>query len=76
MTPIERVLERFPGAKEHRQGWSARCPAHDDKKPSLSIGVGEDGRVLMHCHSGCPCRSVVAAIGLSMRDLFPQQKRR
>ena len=71
MTPIDKVLGQLPGRKKSGRGWSAQCPAHDDRKPSLSIGTGEDGRVLLHCHSGCPTSAVVAAIGLTMRDLFP-----
>lgn len=50
---------------------SARCPAHDDHKPSLSIGQGEDGRVLIHCHAGCSPADVLAAVGLRPADLFP-----
>jgi archaellum biogenesis ATPase FlaH len=37
----------------------------------LSISVGEDGRVLLHCHAGCAPEGIVAALGLEMRDLFP-----
>ena len=31
----------------------ARCPAHDDRKPSLSIRDADDGKVLVRCHAGC-----------------------
>lgn len=37
--------------------WMARCPAHDDRNPSLSISE-KDGNVLVHCHAGCPQRAV------------------
>jgi putative DNA primase/helicase len=52
-------------------GWQARCPAHDDHKPSLGVAVGEDGRVLVHCRVGCTAEAVVAALGLTLADLFP-----
>lgn len=52
-------------------GWQARCPAHDDDRPSLSVGIGDDGRVLLHCHAGCPAETVIEALGLSMADLMP-----
>lgn len=53
--------------------WQALCPAHDDRNPSLSIGVGgEDGRILLHCHAGCDPRDVVDKVGWEMADLFPK----
>ena len=51
--------------------WLARCPAHDDKHPSLSVAEGDDGRVLVKCWSGCGAAEVVAAVGMSFSDLFP-----
>lgn len=50
--------------------WSARCPAHDDRRSSLSVSIGEGGRVLLNCHAGCPAEKIVTALGLSMKDLF------
>lgn len=47
------------------------CPAHDDRKPSLSINVGTDGHILLHCHAGCSVEDIVQALGLTMSDLFP-----
>jgi hypothetical protein len=72
--PIERVLEtlRAHGCNPKRSGdgYSARCPAHDDKSPSLSIGEGDGGRVLVHCHAGCEVGAVLDALGLGLEDLF------
>jgi hypothetical protein len=62
----------------HRVGatWMARCPAHEDRKPSLSISSGKDGKVLVHCHAGCDQRVVVA--NLRQRGLWetPRKPRR
>lgn len=70
---LERVLSRLDHVRKlSTPGWSARCPAHHDRHPSLSIGVGKDGRVLCHCHAGCPPQRVVEALGLTMTDLFPE----
>ena len=69
MTALDRVLERLPHAKRNGRGWVALCPAHEDRHPSLSVDAGEDGRVLVHCHAGCPTRAVVEAMGLGMADL-------
>ncbi|MBX3375170.1 MAG: AAA family ATPase [Phycisphaeraceae bacterium] len=48
----------------------ARCPAHDDRKPSLSINAGDGGRALVTCHAGCAVDAVCSAIGLRVPDLF------
>lgn len=74
--PLDLVLDRLPGAKENGQGWKARCPAHEDASPSLSIRLGEGGCVVLHDFGGCPPEKVVAAIGLTMADLFPREGRR
>ncbi len=66
---VARVLERV-NAKRNGQGWIAPCPAHDDRKPSLSIKTGDDGRALVHCHAGCSVDDVLAALHLEARDLF------
>ena len=49
----------------------ARCPAHEDKTPSLSVKIGDNGEcVLLKCWGGCPTDAVLDALGLTMRDLF------
>ncbi len=72
--PVERLLValRSHGLNPKRRGagWSCRCPAHEDRNPSLSIGVGGDGRALMSCHAGCATEEIVRTLGLSMRDLM------
>lgn len=50
---------------------TAQCPAHDDSTPSLSIGPRRDAKgVVLSCHAGCDYGDVLAAIGLTDRDLF------
>jgi len=68
--PVGDVLARLPGHRRSGAGWMARCPAHEDRNPSLSIFRGEDGRALLHCHAGCKTKDIVAALGLKMSDLF------
>lgn len=68
---IDNILPHLDKVKKSGKGYQARCPAHEDKGPSLSLREGDDGRVLLHCHAGCSTASVLAAIGLSMSDLFP-----
>jgi len=63
------ILNRLQGVRRSGDGWSAKCPAHDDAHNSLSIT--EDGdRLLVCCHVGCAAEAIVAAIGMSTRDLF------
>ncbi len=74
MTPLERILPHFPDAKRSGQGWSARCPAHEDRNPSLSLGEGDDGRALIHCHRGCSPEAICNAKGISLKDLGPSEQ--
>jgi hypothetical protein len=50
--------------------WLARCPAHEDRSPSLSVRELNDGRVLLHDFGGCETADVLAALGLTVSDLF------
>ena len=73
--PLERFLGRLEGVRKSGEGYTARCPAHDDRRASLSVSEGDDGRVLIKCFAGCDARDVVAALGLAMKDLFPEDER-
>jgi len=68
---VDRVLAKLPDARRNGKGWIAKCPAHDDRRPSLSVAEGDDGRALVRCHAGCSTEEVVARLGLSMADLMP-----
>ncbi len=72
--PTERVLAslREHGYEPRRvgAGWCCRCPAHEDREPSLTINVGDDGRALLHCFAGCSNEAICGAIGLRLGDLF------
>lgn len=72
MTPVELLLSKLPEARRNRQGWQARCPAHHDRTPSLSIAEGDDGRALIKCHAGCTPQAIVQAIDLGLVDLMPE----
>src|SRR5690606_35696923 len=70
--PITRLLGRLEAVRETGAGrWIARCPAQDDRHPSLSVRETADGTVLLKCWTGCGAADVVAAVGLELRDLFP-----
>ena len=70
MQPLEKVLSRVPNHRRSGKGYRACCPAHEDRNPSLSISVGDDGRVLLKCFAGCRAETIVNALGLTMSDLF------
>lgn len=53
--------------------WMACCPAHNDKSPSLSIRECSDGRVLLHCWTGCGANEILESVGLTFDALFPEK---
>jgi len=66
---VEVLLGRLEGVRPAGpHSWVARCPAHDDRDPSLSVSV-KDGRVLLHCFAGCGPDEVLGAVGLTWKDL-------
>jgi putative DNA primase/helicase len=73
---LDRVLELLTGVNRSGDQFTARCPSHDDARPSLSIGLGDDGKVLIDCHAGCETQEVLQALGLTWTDLFPRRAER
>lgn len=67
------ILNKTTGhqPKKSGNGYTTRCPAHNDKNPSLSVTEGIDGRVLLHCHSGCQLEVICDSLKISITDLFP-----
>lgn len=73
---LDEVLDTLKRTTGHQpiksgSGYITRCPAHDDQNPSLSVAEGNDGRVLLHCHSGCEIEAVCNNLKISILDLFP-----
>lgn len=70
MMELGDVLSRLKGAVDQGGGqYIAQCPAHDDRRASLAVRMGEKG-IVLHCLAGCSTTDVVAALGISMQDLF------
>ena len=67
-TPDE-LLDRFDRVRRSGKRWTARCPAHDDKTPSLAIAAGTNVW-LVKCWAGCDFEDVVTAAGLDTRRMF------
>jgi hypothetical protein len=66
---VQELLQRLSGVRTSKNGWVARCPAHDDHNPSLSILESYD-KILVFCHAGCSIDDILGAIGLRSADLF------
>jgi len=67
-------LSRLEKVKRTGAGqWIARCPAHEDRSPSLSVRELEDGRILVHCFAGCSVEEILNAAGLTFEALFPDK---
>ena len=74
--PLSVVLDRLRGGGREPfasgNGYSCRCPAHEDRSPSLTIGIGADCRVLLNCKAGCSFDAVLESLRLEPKDLFPE----
>src|SRR5262245_34109673 len=55
--------------------WTALCPAHGDRVPSLSLSQKPD-RVLLKCWAGCHIGDIVEAFGIRLSDLFTDRSAR
>lgn len=66
---LSEITQKLSGVRKNGNGFVARCPAHNDSNPSLSI-TEKEGKTLIKCFAGCETDSVVSAMGLEMSDLF------
>ena len=75
MYTMENILKKLSKVKPNQSdtGYTACCPAHDDKNPSLSITQGTNGTILVKCHAGCSPEAICTALGIELSDLFPNK---
>ncbi len=81
LAEIHNLLNRLEKVKKltsrkHVESYSALCPSHDDRNPSLCIDLTFDGRILLFCRAGCGAMDVLDAVSLKMTDLFPDNNYR
>lgn len=69
--PLDTLLARLKNVRQSGDRYRADCPIGHRSRGTLSIGETSDGNVLMCCHAGCGAAEVLAALGLSLADLFP-----
>ena len=68
---VDDFLARLDHVKPRgKDKWLARCPAHDDRDPSLSVAISSGGNILVRCFAGCEPISIVESVGFRLSDLF------
>jgi len=63
------ILQLLNGVQCRGEGYTAKCPAHDDSSPSLSIRQ-KDNRILVHCFAGCTLQDISDALSLTIQSWF------
>ncbi len=71
-----RAIERATGKTAKRRGdrWMCHCPAHEDRRPSLSVTAGDRQPVVLNCFAGCTSEAVCNAAGLDLRELCRENR--
>lgn len=71
---VHDILRELKNVKKHGDYWTAKCPSHHDEENSLQVSQRQDGSIGISCHANCNTESVMDALGLSMKDLFPPKE--
>jgi hypothetical protein len=71
---LDRILSLLAGVRRDGQGYRAKCPAHADCNPSLSVRQ-VNGTILLKCFAGCTTEDVCRALGIGMSELFTNRGR-
>lgn len=67
---LAKILQQLDRVSQQKDGsWIARCPAHDDREPSLHVSLNGE-KILLHCFAGCSVDSICRALGITTGDLF------
>lgn len=73
MSDLSELISRLDGVRRITDSrYMAKCPAHSDGDPSLSIKQLPDSRILIKCFAGCGALEVLEAIGLDWGALMPE----
>lgn len=62
--------------------YEALCPCHRGNRRNLSVGVGDSGVVVLHCHHidssgrGCGTAEILASLALTFDDLQPLERQK
>lgn len=72
LSKLSKVRERTPNE------WTACCPAHEDKHPSLGVRVErepEGEKILVNCLAGCSFFDIVESVGMTVSEFFPERRK-
>ena len=72
---IDVLLSRLDRVQRSASGWRADCPNQHRTRGSLSVAIGDNGAILLHCFSGCAASDVLGALGLAMSDIQAERLR-
>src|SRR4051812_17557261 len=61
---LDEILGRLSKVRKSGKSWSARCPVHSDKNPSLGVTVSKYGTVVLTCFAGCDSSEIDHALQL------------
>ena len=64
MVTVDDLLTRLEDPRPNSRGWLAKCPAHDDERPSLSLSSRPDGSALVNCFGGCSFDAILGALNV------------
>jgi len=73
--PVALFLPRLANVRQFGKGWRADCPVGHKSRGALSLAQSDNGNLLLHCFAGCSTSDVLAALGLSLADLYLQRIR-
>lgn len=68
---LARVLHAVGEHKRSGSRYVCHCPVHEDRKPSLTVSLADDGKILLGCWAGCKTEEILHKLGLRWADLFP-----
>lgn len=72
---LEEFISLLDAKPAGQNEWEAHCPAHDDRKESLSVSVGDNGSIVLYCHAGCETSAILEHMGLTFADLYPDENK-
>lgn len=70
---LDPIRSRLEGVRGSDASFTAKCPAHEDRDPSLSV-TDKGDRIVLHCHAGCETRDVLEAIGMGWDDVYAESR--